>query len=87
MKFLELTGFGNKRKHFVALKSIVDVDFQDKHTTITLSNGHSLNVTETEFDLKHMIQNLNGVIIDPFYYTDVTSSDAWSLDDDDELPF
>jgi hypothetical protein len=89
MKFLELTAFGNKRKHFIALKSIADIDFQDKYTTIVLSNGHKLNVTETEYDIKNMIQNLDGIIIDPFYYTDITGSDTWSMSsyDEDNLPF
>ena len=70
MKFLELTAFGNKRKHFVALKSIVDIDFQDKYTTITMINGQLLNVTETEYDIKNIIQNMDGVIIDSFYGVD-----------------
>lgn len=66
MKFLELTAFGNKRKHFVALKSIVDLEFQDKYTTITMINGQLLNVTETEYDIKNIIQNLDGTIVDLF---------------------
>jgi hypothetical protein len=70
MKFLELTAFGNKRKHFVALKSIVDIEFQDKYTTITMINGQLLNVTETEYDIKNIIQNMDGVIIDSFYGVD-----------------
>jgi hypothetical protein len=87
MKFLELTAFGNKRKHFVALKSIADIDFQDKHTTIILSNGHQLNVTETEFDIKSMIQNLDGIIIDPFYYTNITDTWNTSSYNEDNLSF
>jgi hypothetical protein len=70
MKFLELTAFGNKRKHFIALKSIVDIEFQDKYTTITMINGQLLNVTETEYDIKNIIQNMDGVIIDSFYGVD-----------------
>jgi hypothetical protein len=70
MKFLELTAFGNKRKHFVALKSIVDIEFQDKYTTITMINGQLLNVTETDYDIKNIIQNMDGVIIDSFYGVD-----------------
>lgn len=78
MKFLELTAFGNKRKHFIALKSIVDVDFQDKYTTITMINGQLLNVTETEYDIKNIIHNLDGVIIDSFY--GVGSETSWEDD-------
>ena len=70
MKFLELTAFGNKRKHFVALKSIVDIDFQDKYSTILFTNGQLLNVTETEYDLKNMIQGLDGIIVDLFHGQD-----------------
>ena len=89
MKFLELTAFGNKRKHFVALKSIVDIDFQDKYTTIMLGNGHLLNITEPEYDIKTMIQNLDGIIVDPFYYSGATSNDTWDVTqyDEDNLPF
>lgn len=78
MKFLELTAFGNKRKHFITLKSIVDVDFQDKYTTITMINGQLLNVTETEYDIKNIIHNLDGVIIDSFY--GVGSETSWEDD-------
>lgn len=78
MKFLELTAFGNKRKHFIALKSIVDVDFQDKYTTIMMINGQLLNVTETEYDIKNIIHNLDGVIIDSFY--GVGSETSWEDD-------
>jgi len=78
MKFLELTAFGNKRKHFIALKSIVDIEFQDKYTTITMINGQLLNVTETEYDIKNIIQNMDGVIIDSFYGVDSVVS--WEED-------
>ena len=78
MKFLELTAFGNKRKHFVALKSIVDIEFQDKYTTITMINGQLLNVTETEYDIKNIIQNMDGVIVDSFY--GVGSEVSWEED-------
>ena len=89
MKFLELTAFGNNRKHYVALKSICDIDFQDKHTTIMFGNGHLLNVIESQYELENLIKNLDGVIADAFYSP--FGDDAWDVaefdEDGDNLPF
>jgi hypothetical protein len=36
-----------------------------------------------------MIQNLDGIIVDPFYYSGTTSNDTWDVTqyDEDSLPF
>lgn len=63
MKFLKLTGYGNGHSHLINLKSITDICFEASYTTITLTNGRSINVTEDESDIEKMINFSGGYII------------------------
>jgi len=95
MKFLELTGYGNKYKHLIALRSISDISFEPTYTHISLNNGNSVNVIETEKEIINMINYQNGDIINKEYIDNLNAqieayeemnADRYALDKD-ELPF
>jgi hypothetical protein len=67
MKFLELTGFGNKHKHLISLRSIADIEFQSNYTHINLNNGSSVNVIEDEQTIVSMINYLSSDIVSQDY--------------------
>ena len=56
MKFLELTGFGNKHKHLISLRSISDIEFLSNYTTILLNNGHTVNVIENDEEVMNILE-------------------------------
>ena len=95
MKFLELTGFGNKYKHLISLRSIADISFEPTYTHISLNNGNSVNVIENEKEIMDMINYQNGDIINKEYIDNLNAqieayeemnADRYALDKD-ELPF
>jgi hypothetical protein len=95
MKFLELTGFGNKNKHLISLRSISDIAFEKNHTRISLNNGNVVNVIENEKEIIDMINYQNGDIINKEYIDNLNAqieayeemnADRYALDKD-ELPF
>ena len=63
MKFLKLTGYGNGHSHLISLKSISDIAFEPTYTSITLTSGRSVNVTESETDIVKMLNFSGGYII------------------------
>jgi hypothetical protein len=96
MKFLELTGFGNKHKHFVSLRSIADIEFQSNYTHISLTNGHVVNVIEDEQTIVSMINYLSSDIVSQDYMENLQAqidayyemeADRFVVMDDSELPF
>lgn len=96
MKFLELTGFGNKHKHLVSLRSIADIEFQTQYTHISLTNGSVVNVTENEKEITDMIRYQNGDIVGTEYLENLQAqidayyemeADRFAVGEDDELPF
>jgi len=96
MKFLELTGFGNKHKHLISLRSIADIEFQSNYTHISLTNGHVVNVIEDEQTIMSMINYLNGDIVSQDYMENLQAqinayeemeADRFAVDGDNELPF
>ncbi len=96
MKFLELTGFGNKNKHFVSLRSIADIEFQSNYTHISLTNGHVVNVIEDEQTIVSMINYLSSDIVSQDYMENLQAqinayeemeADRFAVGGDDELPF
>jgi hypothetical protein len=96
MKFLELTGFGNKHKHLISLRSIADIEFQSNYTHISLTNGHVVNVIEDEQTIMSMINYLNGDIVSQDYMENLQAqinayeemeADRFAVGGDDELPF
>ncbi len=96
MKFLELTGFGNKHKHLISLRSIADIEFGMSYTHISLNNGNSVNVIENEKEITDMIRYQNGDIVNAEYlyllqaqidaYYEM-EADRFAVGGDDELPF
>jgi hypothetical protein len=95
MKFLELTGFGNKHKHLVSLRSIADIEFGISYTQIFLTNGGIVNVIENEKEIINMINYQNGDIVGKEYLDNLNAqieayeemeADRYALDKD-ELPF
>ena len=96
MKFLELTGFGNKHKHLISLRSIADIEFQSNYTHISLTNGHVVNVIEDEQTIMSMINYLNGDIVSQDYMENLQAqinayeemeADRFAVGEDYELPF
>jgi hypothetical protein len=95
MKFLELTGFGNKHKHLISLRSIADIEFGMSYTHISLTNGGVVNVIENEKEIMDMIRYQNGDVIGVEYLENLQAqidayeemeADRYALDKD-ELPF
>ena len=96
MKFLELTGFGNKHKHLVSLRSIADIEFGISYTQIFLTNGGIVNVIENEKEITDMIRYQNGHIVGVEYLENLQAqidayyemeADRFAVGEDDELPF
>jgi hypothetical protein len=76
MKYIEVTGWGNTRKHLIPLNKIVDFNFEEQYTTISLVNGRVINVIENELVIKEML--------DYHKVNLVSKEDLHTLD---ELPF
>jgi len=96
MKFLELTGFGNKNKHLISLRSIADIEFQPNYTHINLNNGHSVNVIEDEQTIISMVNYLSSDIVSQDYMDNLQAqidayeemeSNRFAVGEDSELPF
>jgi hypothetical protein len=96
MKFLELTGFGNRHKHFISLRSISDIEFLSSYTIIGLSNNNSVNVIETQKQITDIINYHQGEIVSVEYLDDLEAqfeaykemdADRFATGKDMELPF
>ena len=96
MKFLELTGFGNRHKHFISLRSISDIEFLPSYTHIGLSNGNSVNVIETQKEITDIINYHQSEIVSVEYLDNLQAqidayyemeADRFAVGDDSELPF
>jgi hypothetical protein len=95
MKYIEVNGWGNKKKHLIPIKAIVDIAFEDQHTTIKLTNGNSVNIIEDEASIKGMLEYHNIDLIDEGQLDLIAAQQQVAyenmsklyMDDDDELPF
>ena len=96
MKFLELTGFGNKHKHLISLRSIADIEFQSNYTHISLNNGTSVNVIETQKEITDIINYHQSEIVSVEYLDNLEAQIAayeemeanrYAIGEDSELPF
>ena len=56
MKYIEVIGWGNRRKHLIPLNQIVDFNFEETYTTISLVNGKTINVVEDESTIREMLR-------------------------------
>lgn len=59
MKYVEVIGWGNNRKHLIPLNKVVDFDFNDEYTTISLTSGKTINIVENESTIKEMLSYHN----------------------------
>ena len=82
MKYIEVTGWGNHRKHLIPLNKVVDFNFEKDYTTISLVNGKTVNIIENEFTIKEMLgfHNVNLVNEEQIHT-------LYNGYDEDELPF
>lgn len=96
MKLLELTGFGNNHKHFISLRSISDIEFLPSYTHISLNNGNSVNVVETQKQITDIITYHQGEIVSVEYLDNLEAqfeayeemnADRFVTGKDMELPF
>ncbi len=62
MKFLELTGYGNKHKHLISLRSIADIEFLPQYTHINLNNGSMVNYLNGDIVSQDYMENLQAQI-------------------------
>jgi len=76
MKYIEVTGWGNRHKHLIPLNKIVDFNFEEQYTTISLVNGKVVNIIEDELVIKEMLD-----------YHEVNLVSEEDLSTLDELPF
>ena len=98
MKYIEVTGWGNKRKHLIPLNKITHFGFEENHTTISFTNGNNLNVIEDEITIREMLGFHGANIVSEHILNHMTSErEMWSEYnsgfyhnegiDEDELPF
>ena len=96
MKYLELTAWGNGKKHLIPLNKIVDFSFDEKYTTISLISGSYLNVIENEVAIKEMLHYLDVKLVSEqliadYYEQRNQMNEAYgafdSMYEGDELPF
>ena len=63
MKYIEVNSWENERKHLIPLNQIVDFDFKDDYTTITLTSSKSINVIELESTIREMLSYHNANLV------------------------
>jgi len=94
MKYIEVTGWGNNKKHLLPLNKIIDFTFEDKYTTLSLSSGSHLNIIENKEQIEEML-NWHGAKIVNYdiivQYEEERSATYERMShlymDNDELPF
>lgn len=94
MKYIEVTGWGNNKKHLLPLSKIIDFSFEDTYTTLSLSSGSHLNVIENKEQIEEML-NWHGAKIVNYntilQYEEERSATYERMSDlymdNDELPF
>jgi hypothetical protein len=88
MKFLELTGYGNKIIHFINIKAIAEIAFETSYTHIVLSNSTSVNVIEGKEEIEKMLHYLESTIINKNVPDYTHDDDFWDVTPyNDDLPF
>ena len=96
MKYIEVNSWGNERKHLIPLDKIVDFDFTEKFTTITLTSSKSINIIESESTIKEMLSYHNANLVNEenirTFYEGLAEFQAeqeppYYYEEDDELPF
>ena len=96
MKYIEVNGWGNRKKHLIPLDKIVDFNFEDDYTTISFVSGKIVNVIESESTIRemlryHQVNLVNEEDIHTFYEGlsefQAEMEPPYYYEGDDELPF
>ena len=94
MKCIEVTGWGNHKKHLLPLNKIIDFTFEDKYTTLSLISGTHLNITETKEQIEELLNWHGAKIINLDIITQYAEERSATYErmselymNDDELPF
>jgi hypothetical protein len=82
-KYIELSGYGNHKKHFIPIKAIADICFEDNYTSVYLNTGACVNVVEDENQIKALFDFLGVNLIS--YPPQESFFDDYQPDD--TLPF
>jgi hypothetical protein len=95
MKYIEVTAWGNNKKHLIPLNKIVDFNFDIKYSSITFISGQTLNIIEDESIIKGMLEYHGMNLVDVDKLDEIAAQqEAWNdyghgltMADPDELPF
>jgi DNA-binding LytR/AlgR family response regulator len=94
MKYIEVTGWGNHKKHLLPLNKIIDFTFEDKYTTLSLISGTHLNITETKEQIEELLNWHGAKIVNYDIITQYEEERSATYErmselymNDDELPF
>ena len=97
MKYIEVTAWGNGKKHLLPLNKIVDFSFEDKYTTLSLSSSSYLNVIETKEQIEELLSWHGAKIVstqlidqyqEEYSATYEHGADFWAdASNDNDLPF
>ena len=90
MNYIEVTAWGNNKKHLILLNKIEDISFSDEFTTLKLSGGTSINIIEEESIIKEMLSYCNIVLISESKiksFNELNQYQTSEYNPDDELPF
>ena len=95
MKYIEVTAWGNNKKHLTPLNKIQDFSFDKEHTTITFISGQTLNIIEDEDVIKGMLEYHGVDLIDEEQLNIIEAQNQIAYEnmsqlymaDEDELPF
>ena len=63
MKYIELTAWGNGKKHLIPLNKIIDFNFDEKYTTLSLISGSYLNVIENQEQITEILTYVGAKIV------------------------
>lgn len=95
MKYIEVIGYGNSRKHIIPLNKIVNFNFEEIYTNISLVNGKTVNVVESESTIKEMLNYHQANLVNEndirTFYEGLAEFQAEQeppyYEEDEELPF
>lgn len=95
MKYIEVIGYGNARKHIIPLNKIVNFNFEEIYTNISLVNGKTVNIVESESTIKEMLNYHQANLVNEndirTFYEGMeafrSESEPPYYEEDEELPF
>jgi hypothetical protein len=90
MKYIEVTGWGDEKKHLIPLDKIEGIYFAKNHTTISLLSGSRINIVEGESSIRQMLSYQEAEIISEEGIRELYSKPENYLSDNinkDKLPF